>query len=74
MDALEFSGFEKSDPALDAVAELVERESAIGKTAVCSLSSGSVSSMFSYIGTDSGFGNSINFSGQLTLSWRRQTS
>ena len=31
-----------SYPTLDAVAELVERESAVGKTAVCSLDSDSV--------------------------------
>ncbi len=44
---------------MDIVAELVERESVAGKTAVCSLNSGSVSPMFSCIGTDSEFGNSI---------------
>ena len=48
-----------SYPVLDAVAELIKRKSAVGKTAICGLNSGSVSPMFSCIGTDSEFGNSI---------------
>ena len=36
----------------DAVAELVERESAVGKTAVCGLNTGSISPMFSCIETE----------------------
>ena len=43
-----------SYPALDAVAKLIERESAVGKTAVCGLNSGSVSPMFSCIETEFG--------------------
>ena len=46
-------------PRFDAVAELVERESAVGKTAVCGLTSGSLSPMFSCTGQNSEFGNSI---------------
>ena len=41
-------------PSNDAVAELVERESAVEKTAVCGLNSGSLSSMFSCVGTEFG--------------------
>ena len=38
----------------DAVAELIKRESAVGKTAVCGLNLGSASPMFSCIGTEFG--------------------
>ena len=38
-----------SYPVLDAVAELVKRESAVGKTAVCGLNSGSVNPIISCI-------------------------
>ena len=44
---------------MDVVAELVERESVVGKMAVCGLNSGSVSLMFSAAGQNSEFGNSI---------------
>ena len=55
-----------SYPALDAVAELVGRESAIRKTAICGLNAGSVSP-FSCINTDSEFGNSIALAESLGL-------
>ena len=41
-----------SCPTLDAVAELIKRKSAVGKTAICGLNSGSISPMFSCIGTE----------------------
>ena len=48
---------------MDAVAELVERESAVGKTAICGLNSGSVRPMFSCIETEVGIRQQHRFGG-----------
>ncbi len=48
---------------MDAVAELVERESAVGKTAVCSLNSDSVSPMFSCTEAEFGIRQQHRFGG-----------
>ena len=53
-----------SYPASDAVAELVERESAVGKTAVCGLNSGSISPMSRCIETEFGIQQQHRFGGE----------
>ena len=53
---------------MDAVAELVERELAVGKMAVCGRNSGSISPMFICIGTEFGIRQQHRFGGYLTIS------
>lgn len=48
---------------MDAVAELVERKSAVGKMAVCDLNTGSVSPVFRYIETEFGIRQQHHFGG-----------
>ena len=50
-----------SYPVSDAVAELVERESAVVKTAVCGLNAGSISPMSSSIEIKFGIGQQHRF-------------
>ena len=54
-----------SYPVLDAVAELIEREPAVGKTAVCGRNSGFVRPVFSCIGAEFGIRQQHRFDGVL---------